>query len=89
MAEEIDNVFENDQMYIREPTDMNRCVCKERIVCKKPNIFKTGRHESVCVQVVRSCATEIAASFRNVRGPLFNLLLPNAFENLPVYCGIV
>ncbi|GBN20715.1 hypothetical protein AVEN_125101-1 [Araneus ventricosus] len=31
-------------------TDTNRCVCKERIACKKPNIFKTGRHESVCVQ---------------------------------------
>ncbi|GBO02320.1 hypothetical protein AVEN_257987-1, partial [Araneus ventricosus] len=57
MAEEIDNAFENDQVYIRYKHE-TVCVRKERIACKKPNIFKTGRHESVCVQVAQQCAGE-------------------------------
>ncbi|GBN75274.1 hypothetical protein AVEN_141104-1, partial [Araneus ventricosus] len=48
MAEEIDNVFENDQMYIRKPTDTNRCVCKERIVCKSRAFSNRSTKIGVC-----------------------------------------
>ncbi|GBM71551.1 hypothetical protein AVEN_41673-1 [Araneus ventricosus] len=58
MVEEIDNVFENDQMYIRKPTDTNRCVCKERIGCKSRPFSNLSTKIGVCASSLRLARQE-------------------------------
>ncbi|GBN93958.1 hypothetical protein AVEN_37699-1 [Araneus ventricosus] len=54
MAEEIDNVFENDQMTSGiKPTDTNRCVCKERIICKSRPFSNRSAKIGVCASSLR------------------------------------
>ncbi|GBO13819.1 hypothetical protein AVEN_210901-1 [Araneus ventricosus] len=71
MAEEIDNVFENDQMDIRKPTDTNRCVCKERIVCKS-GAFSNRSTKIDCDETSNSSELGIEPAFIELKGKRTN-----------------
>ncbi|GBN50326.1 hypothetical protein AVEN_71542-1 [Araneus ventricosus] len=67
-----------------KPTDTNRRVCKERIVCKKPSIFKTGRHESACVQGTHRLQKDDKDGFRDLdKVKCFNWDAADLFSEKP------
>ncbi|GBN66906.1 hypothetical protein AVEN_77536-1 [Araneus ventricosus] len=75
MAEEIDNVFENDQMG-HPKTDRHEsvCVCKERIVCKSRAFSNRSTKIGVCASSLSVCILHDQSENRISNLPQFHVL---------------
>ncbi|GBN46956.1 hypothetical protein AVEN_116055-1 [Araneus ventricosus] len=65
MAEEIDNVFENDQIYIRYKTDRHESVCARKASPAKSRTFSKPIDTNRCV-----CKEHIACKNRPFSKPV-------------------